>query len=68
MFADARGPGYVREMYLGGFYLDQLLRDPEHGVEKAVEEQFVRELRKYTALAAPTDGTSDGLFEFDDKR
>jgi hypothetical protein len=55
-------------MYLGGFYLDQLLRDPEHTVEKAAEEQFVRELRKYTALAGPTDGAGAGAFDFDDKR
>ncbi|GBG63346.1 hypothetical protein CBR_g37703 [Chara braunii] len=60
--------GYVRELYIGGFYLDQFLRNPDFDFGNVLERRFMRELRKYISIAAPTHGNHGKDFSFDDRR
>ena len=38
--------GYAGEMCIGGFYIDQFLRNPEFDFGTAMEERFLHEVRK----------------------
>eukprot|EP01018_Ginkgo_biloba_P000780 Gb_17024 [translate_table: standard] len=60
--------GYAREMYIGGFYIDQFLRNPEFDFGIAIEERFLHEVRKAIIIGAQADGISTRAFDFDDKR
>ena len=46
---------YVREMYLGGFFLDQFLRIPEFFFGKTLEQRFLREVKKAIVLGIYAD-------------
>ena len=38
--------GYAEEMCIGGFYIDQFLRNPKFDFGNAMEERFMHEVRK----------------------
>ncbi|KAG0579697.1 hypothetical protein KC19_4G117600 [Ceratodon purpureus] len=46
---------YVPELYLGGFFLDQFLRIPEFFFGKALEQRFLREVKKAIVLGTYAD-------------
>lgn len=63
MYRDSEQTGYAREMYLGGFFLDQFLRDPGYDFGNILEARFLCEVRKAVVIGAYAD-----VFNFDDRR
>lgn len=63
MYRDSEQAGYAREMYLGGFFLDQFLRDPGYDFGNILEARFLCEVRKAVVIGAYAD-----VFDFDDRR
>lgn len=69
LYKDSKEQGYAREMYIGGFYIDQFLRNPEFDFGAAIEERFLHEVRKAIIVgASSTNEFSIEKFDFDDKR
>lgn len=69
LYKDSKEQGYAREMCIGGFYIDQFLRNPEFDFGTAMEERFLHEVRKAIIIgASSTDEISTETFDFDDKR
>ncbi|CAM6112927.1 unnamed protein product [Calypogeia fissa] len=68
LFRDDAGDDYALEMYLGGFFVDQFLRDPGYDFGNVLEERFSREIRKAVVIGAPSDGFNAYEFSFDDRR
>jgi DnaJ family protein C protein 13 len=62
-YRDSEQFGYAREMYLGGFFMDQFLRDPGHDFGSILEARFLCEVRKAVVIGAYAD-----VFNFDDRR
>eukprot|EP00250_Pteridium_aquilinum_P018104 c23944_g1_i1 orf=785-7753(-) len=64
LYRDSEDVDYSRELYLGGFYIDQFLRNPEFDFGIALEERFLREVRKAIVM-----GRVNGQkLDFDDRR
>ena len=63
MYRDSEQFGYAREMYLGGFFMDQFLRDPGYDFGNILEARFLCEVRKAVVIGAYAD-----VFNFDDRR
>ncbi|KAH9554372.1 hypothetical protein CY35_08G060500 [Sphagnum magellanicum] len=63
MYRDDREDGYAREMYLGGFFVDQFIRDPGYDFGSILEGRFLCEIRKAVAIGAYAE-----VFDFDDRR
>eukprot|EP00897_Mesotaenium_endlicherianum_P010025 jgi/Mesen1/9050/ME000057S08477 len=70
LFLDDEDEGYAREIYLGGFFLDQFLRQPAYafGGAGAGEDRLMLEVRKAVVLAAPSTGVKAERYSFDDRR
>lgn len=69
LYKDSKEQGYAREMCIGGFYIDQFLRNPEFDFGTTMEERFLHEVRKAIIIGtSPTDEISTETFDFDDKR
>lgn len=68
LYKDNQADGYAREMYIGGFYIDQFLRNPEFDFGTAIELRFVHELRKAIIMRASKDANGTEVFDFEDKR
>ncbi|CAI5968403.1 unnamed protein product [Closterium sp. NIES-64] len=68
LFSEQEKAGYVPEMYIGGCYVDQLLRQPRFDLGKRVELQLVREIRKAIVTAAPNEGKRYEEFTTADRR
>lgn len=68
LFRDEEEDGYARELYLGGFYVDQFLRNPQYDFGSVLEERFMREIRKAVVIGVPTDGIHSDEFDIDDRR
>ncbi|GJP72247.1 hypothetical protein CLOP_g2994 [Closterium sp. NIES-67] len=68
LFSEQEKAGYVPEMYIGGCYVDQLLRQPRFDLGKRVELQLVREIRKAIVTAAPSEGKRYEEFTIADRR
>ncbi|BBN14040.1 DnaJ homolog subfamily C member 13 [Marchantia polymorpha subsp. ruderalis] len=68
LFREDEGDDYALEMYLGGFFVDQFLRNPEYDFGGVLEERFSREIRKAVVIGAPSDGINADQFNFDDRR
>eukprot|EP00850_Spirogloea_muscicola_P002088 SM000008S22177 [mRNA] locus=s8:226750:241282:- [translate_table: standard] len=63
--------GYAWELYLGGYYLDQFLRDPSYQFPRAGfagDERLLRELRKTMVAASSSGEEGGGRWTFDDRR
>ncbi|KAH7284662.1 hypothetical protein KP509_34G065300 [Ceratopteris richardii] len=64
LYKDYEDVDYSRELYLGGFFMDQFLRNPEYDFGVPLEERFLREVRKAIVM-----GKSGGQeLDFDDRR
>lgn len=63
MYRDSEQAGYAREMYLGGFFVDQFLRDPGYDFGNILEARFLCEVRKAVIIGAYAD-----VFNLDDRR
>lgn len=64
LYRDSEDVDYSRELYLGGFFIDQFLRNPEFDFGIALEERFLREVRKAIVM-----GKANGqVLDFDDRR
>lgn len=63
MYRDTEQDGYALEMYLGGFFVDQFLRDPGYDFGSILEGRFLCEIRKAVVIGAYAD-----VFNFDDRR
>lgn len=63
MYRDSEADFYAREMYLGGFFVDQFLRDPGYDFGTTLEARFLCEIRKAVVIGAYAD-----VFNFDDRR
>ncbi|XP_024368115.1 uncharacterized protein [Physcomitrium patens] len=63
IYRDSEQVGYAREMYLGGFFVDQFLRDPGFDFGNILEARFLCEVRKAVIIGAYAD-----VFNFDDRR
>lgn len=50
VYRNSKEEGYVPEIYLGGFFLDQFLRIPEFFFGKTLEQRFLREVKKAIVL------------------
>lgn len=50
VYKNSREEGYVPELYLGGFFLDQFLRIPEFFFGNGLEQRFLREVKKAIVL------------------
>ena len=68
LYKDSKVDGYAREMYVGGFYIDQFLRNPEFDFGTAIEKRFIHEVRKAIIIGASKDTTGIENLDFDDKR
>ncbi|XP_057836865.1 uncharacterized protein LOC131047061 isoform X1 [Cryptomeria japonica] len=68
LYKDSKVDGYAREMYVGGFYIDQFLRNPEFDFGTAIEHRFLHEVRKAIIIGASKDTTGIEDLHFDDKR
>ncbi|CAI5509566.1 unnamed protein product [Closterium sp. Naga37s-1] len=68
LFSEQEKAGYVPEMYIGGCYVNQLLRQPRFDLGKRVELQLVREIRKAIVTAAPNEGKRYEEFTTADRR
>lgn len=51
--------GYVAEMYLGGFFLDQFLRKPEYYFGELLERRFLREVQQAVVVGAHAEEIDD---------
>eukprot|EP00850_Spirogloea_muscicola_P007083 SM000035S13063 [mRNA] locus=s35:223450:237908:+ [translate_table: standard] len=63
--------GYAWELYLGGYYLDQFLRDPSYQFPRAGvagDERLLGELRKTMVAASSSGEEGGGRWTFDDRR
>ncbi|KAI5070204.1 hypothetical protein GOP47_0014547 [Adiantum capillus-veneris] len=64
LYRDSEDVDYSQELYLGGFFIDQFLRNPEFDFGMALEERFLREVRKAIVM-----GKVNGQeLDFDDRR
>ena len=69
LYKDSKEQGYAGEMCIGGFYIDQFLRNPEFDFGTVMEERFLHEVRKAIIIgASSTDEISTETSDFDDKR
>ncbi|KAH9310179.1 hypothetical protein KI387_038090, partial [Taxus chinensis] len=68
MYKDNEVDGYAYEMCIGGFYIDQFLRNPEFDFGTAIEHRFLHEVRKAIIIGASKDAIGTEALNFDDKR
>lgn len=68
LYRDTEDVDYCQELYIGGFYIDQFLRNPEFDFGVSLEERFLIEVRKAAVVGAPSGRVNDEEFDFDDKR
>ncbi|KAH7421759.1 hypothetical protein KP509_13G074000 [Ceratopteris richardii] len=64
LYRDSEDVDYSQELYLGGFFIDQFLRNPEFDFGIALEERFLREVRKAIVMGK----VSGQNLDFDDRR
>ena len=68
LYKDTEDVDYSSELYLGGFFIDQFLRNPEFDFGIAHEERFLREIRKSIVVGALPNIEGGQILDFDDRR
>jgi DnaJ family protein C protein 13 len=68
VYKDSGDVDYSRELYLGGFFIDQFLRNPEFDFGISLEERFLRDVRKAIVLGALSQKKDSQELDFDDRR
>lgn len=68
LYRDTEDVDYSQELYLGGFFIDQFLRNPEFDFGISLEERFLREVRKAIVVGALPRRVNTQESDFDDRR